>query len=84
MQLSEKSKWNGFEKHSYTYNDREAIVVFPEKGSHKKWVWRTEFFDAFPYADIEMVKAWIYSGLLQNKRLVRSPLRGGADGGASI
>ena len=56
MQLSNKSHWRGFEKHSYIYNGREVIAVFPNNEANNKWVWRTEFFDAFPYADIEMVK----------------------------
>ncbi len=56
MQLSEKSRWYDFEKNSYVYKGREVIVVLPDKAVNKKWIWRTEFFNAFPYADIEMVK----------------------------
>ena len=56
MKLSETTQWCGFKRQDYVYNGREVIMVFPDDEANGKWVWRTEFFDAFPYADIEMVK----------------------------
>ncbi len=55
MKLINETSWNGFKRHDYELNSREAVVVFPE-GEIKGWVWRTEFFGAFAYADIEMVR----------------------------
>lgn len=51
------SVWKGYKRHDFYVNGREAILVEPENlVSGKPWIWRTEFFDAFPMADIDMLK----------------------------
>ena len=54
-QSQENGLWNGFVKIEFKYKKRDVIVVFPNITPNKKWIWRTEFFDAYPYADIELV-----------------------------
>jgi pimeloyl-ACP methyl ester carboxylesterase len=51
------SQWNGFSRHDFKLDDVSVIVVEPEKPlPGRPWVWRGEFFGAFPNADIELVK----------------------------
>lgn len=50
------SKWNGFTRNDYFYRGKEVIVVLPNTQPNERWIWRTEFFDAFPYVDIAMVE----------------------------
>jgi hypothetical protein len=47
-----KTLWKGYERHHFLYEDRVAIVVLPKiSATGNTWVWRTEFFDAFPSVD---------------------------------
>lgn len=46
------SEWNGYPRLDFYYNGREVIVIQPVREAEgKPWVWRTEFFGAFDYAD---------------------------------
>lgn len=54
---TEISSWNGYIRRDFYVNGREAILIEPsEKADGCPWIWRTEFFDAFSYADMEMLK----------------------------
>ena len=49
--------WNGFKRIDFEFEGREAILVFPETPEeNKKWMLKTEYFDAFPNLEIEMIK----------------------------
>lgn len=51
------SQWNGLQRYDFEHEGTTAIVVVPEKPlAGRPWVWRGEFFGAFPNADIELVK----------------------------
>lgn len=50
-------KWNGFLITKRYFKFRKYFIVEPEKRrKDNNWIWRTEFFGAFPYADIDMLK----------------------------
>ncbi|MFZ4387821.1 MAG: alpha/beta fold hydrolase, partial [Chthoniobacterales bacterium] len=50
------SQWNGFQRRDFSVNDRAAILVSPKKAlPGNPWIWRTEFFDAFPSVDIALL-----------------------------
>lgn len=49
--------WNGFARYNFTVDDKPVIVVEPKEPlPGRPWVWRGEFFDAFPNADVALVK----------------------------
>lgn len=51
------SDWKGYKRHDFFVNGREAILIEPENAAPgKPWIWRTEFFGAFPSADMAMLK----------------------------
>lgn len=51
------STWNTFKRFDFKVDGKDAIVVAPEKPAPgRPWLWRAEFFGAFPNADIELVK----------------------------
>ena len=56
----EISDWKGYKRHDFYINGREAILIEPKNDAPgKPWIWRTEFFDAFSYADMAMLeKGW--------------------------
>lgn len=51
------SDWNGFTRHDFQVDGKNVIVVAPARPlPGRPWVWRGEFFGAFPNADVELVK----------------------------
>jgi len=68
------SEWNGFAKHDFVVDGKNATVVVPEKAlDGRPWAWRAEFFGAFPNADIELVKKGWHVVYLQVPDLYGSP-----------
>ena len=52
-----KSEWRGFERLDFKFEDRDCILIRPEKSCEgNKWLYKTEYFDAFPEFEIEMLK----------------------------
>ncbi len=62
-----KTLWKGYERHDFLYNGREVIAVLPKiSAPGNPWVWRAEFFDAFPSVDMALLeKGWhlVYYGV---------------------
>ena len=60
-------KWNGFDLKREYFNGRELIIVFPEKGTENgRWALKTEYFNAFPAVEIELVKKGYHLVHLKN------------------
>ena len=60
-------KWNGFDLKRENFNGRELIIVFPEKGTENgRWALKTEYFNAFPAVEIELVKKGYHLVHLKN------------------
>lgn len=57
--------WNGFELREESLVGREVIVVVPEK-PNGKWALKTEYFGAFPAAEIELLKKGYYLAHIKN------------------
>lgn len=52
-----KSEWSGHERYDFLFNERDVIVVTPEKAAKgKPWIWRPAFFDAFASVDKALLK----------------------------
>jgi len=68
------SDWNGFVKHDFQVDGKNVIVVEPKTPlPGRPWVWRGEFFDSFPNADIALVKAGWHVAYIQVPNLFGSP-----------
>ena len=51
-----ESTWNGFRRIDFEFDSKPAILVFPEKPVEgNKWLFKTEYFGAFPAFEIEML-----------------------------
>lgn len=60
--------WNGFKKIDFTFEGRNAILVFPDDSNKtNQWLLKTEYWDAFPNLEIEMVKQGWHLAYIQNK-----------------
>lgn len=59
--------WNGFKRLDFLFEGREAILILPnEPQADKKWLYKTEYFDAFPSFEIEMLGRGYYLAHVQN------------------
>ena len=53
----QETMWNGFRRIDFVFEGMEAILVFPkEPNANKNWLLKTEYFDAFPAFEIEMLQ----------------------------
>ena len=62
-----ESKWNEFRRIDFSFEGRNAIVVFahtPKEGN--PWIMRTEYFGAFPAFDIAMLKRGYHLAYVSN------------------
>ncbi|MBO5069859.1 MAG: hypothetical protein J6C37_05805 [Roseburia sp.] len=60
--------WNGFKKNEFTFEGRKAILVFPDDSNKtNQWLFKTEYWDAFPNLEIEMVKQGWHLAYIENK-----------------
>ena len=51
-----KTGYNGFDRYDFMVDGCKAIVVAPKEAlPGAPWIWRAEFFDAFPGIDIELL-----------------------------
>ena len=62
-----ESTWNGFRRIDFTFEARDAILVFPHKANeNRNWLFKTEYFDAFPDFEIEMLKKGWHLAYIKN------------------
>ena len=53
----EKSEWNGYRRIDFLFEGRESVLICPtQPRSDGKWLFKTEYFGAFPKAEVELVK----------------------------
>ena len=52
-----ENTYRGFRRHDFQIGENSVIIVEPRSPvPGQRWVWRAEFFDAFPAFDLEMLK----------------------------
>lgn len=59
--------WHGFRCERFEFDGKDAIVVFPNKVEpEKNWLLKTEYWDAFPQPEIEMLKKGFHLAFVGN------------------
>lgn len=57
----EKTTWHGRDCYKFKFENRDAIVVVPDKPAEgNPWLWRPAFFDAFPAIDDALLNEGFY------------------------
>ena len=55
-----ESSWNGFRRLDFEFENRKTILICPNSSCEgKKWLLKTEYFDAFPSFEIDLPKKLI-------------------------
>ena len=50
------SEWNGYRRLDFLFEDRPSILVLPNRPRpDAKWLFKTEYFGAFPRFELEML-----------------------------
>ena len=61
------SEWYGFKRLDFTFNDRECILICPDNACEgKKWLYRTEYFGAFPDMELALLKDGYHLAHIKN------------------
>ncbi len=61
------SEWHGFRRADFTFEERDALIVFPDGNANGKWMIKMEYFDAFPELEIELLHRGWHLAYLTNK-----------------
>lgn len=62
-----ESIWNGFKRLDFEFKGRDCILICPENAREgKKWLYRTEYFGAFPDMELVMLKKGYHLAYMQN------------------
>ena len=62
-----ETEWQGFKTLDFAFEGRHALLVFPEApNKERKWLLKTEYFNAFPNFEIEMLKRGYHLAYLAN------------------
>lgn len=60
--------WHGFEINRFTFEDRDALIVFPKTSERKQaFLLKTEYWDAFPDIEIRLVEQGFCLTYIKNK-----------------
>lgn len=58
--------WNGFQCEKFTFEGRDAILVFPEEGTaNSRLALKTEYWGAFPNVEIQLLKKGFHLGFVK-------------------
>lgn len=61
-------EWNGFLCEEFEFEGKRAIIVFPKEARKDgKWLLKTEYWDGYPQAEIEMIKRGFHLAYVENE-----------------
>ncbi len=68
------SEWNGGKRRDFFVNGRFGTLVVPsEPREGRPWIWRTEFFDAYPSVDAALLRDGYHVAYLNVQNLYGAP-----------
>jgi len=69
------SSWNGYEQLKFVVDGRACILVVPKSPlPGNPWIWRPEFFGAFPQADIALLGKGVYVAYIDVQNMYGAPV----------
>lgn len=71
----QSSIWNEYERLDFEVENRPSLLVLPKTAaSGNPWIWRTEFFDAWPAVDIALLDRGFHVAYMNMKNQYGGPL----------
>lgn len=62
------SEWNSFKAEIFEFDGKRATVTFPKSPvAEKKWLFKTEYINAFPSFELEMLKRGYFVANIENE-----------------
>ena len=59
--------WNGLKLERFTFEERDALIVFPEEGTaNGRLLLKSEYWDAFPETEVALVKRGFHLCFIKN------------------
>ena len=69
-----KSTWNGYDRLEFTVEGRACQLVLPAKpAAGRPWIWRTEFVDTEPQADLALLARGWHVGYIDVQAMYGAP-----------
>jgi len=69
-----ESNWNGFYREDFRVGGRDCILVSPAAAlPGRPWIWRMEFFAAFPCVDLALLEAGFHLAYMNVQNLYGAP-----------
>ena len=66
-EIIKEEDWFGYRRISFEFDGRVAMLAFPnEEPAVKKWLFKTEYADAFPQFELDMLARGYYVANLEN------------------
>ena len=70
-----ETSWNGYHREDLRVAGRDCILVSPSAARRgRPWIWRTEFFDAFPSVDLALLKAGFHLAHMDVQNMYGAPV----------
>lgn len=62
-----ESEWNGYRRLDFTFEGHPSILICPnDPREDRKWLFKTEYFGAFPNFELEMLRRGYYVANIKN------------------
>jgi len=69
------SNWQGYRCENFTSDGRDCVLVQPKVQMRPKtWIWRTEFFGAFPSLDLALLDAGFHLAYIDVQNMYGAPI----------
>jgi len=69
------SNWQGYRCENFVSDGRDCVLVQPKvQIQPKSWIWRTEFFGAFPALDIALLDAGFHLAYIDVQNMYGAPI----------
>ncbi|MDO5580032.1 MAG: prolyl oligopeptidase family serine peptidase [Planctomycetia bacterium] len=70
----EATDWKGFKKYQFSFQNRQATIVVPQKAAEgKPWIWRARFFGHEPQTDIALLNKGYHLVYLNSVPMLGAP-----------
>jgi len=80
-EIAVEATWEGYRCQKFELDGRACLLVRPDSPLHSNpWIWRTEFFGAFPTLDLALLKVGFHVAYIDMQNMYGAPMAMPLDG----